>query len=54
MSADVAVVGLNELFQLKEVREDIIEDVDVHPDAGKVNPPNPHQIPDKNVHAKLL
>ncbi len=45
-AANVAVVGLDTLARLEEVREDIVEDLDVRPLAGRVGPQNPHQIPD--------
>jgi hypothetical protein len=43
--ADVVVVDLDALAWLEKVGEDVVEDLDVRPLAGRVGPRDPHQIP---------
>jgi hypothetical protein len=52
--ANVAVVGLDALARLEEMGEDVVEDLDVHPSAGRVGPRDPHRIPGKDVNSKLV
>ncbi len=53
-AANVAVVGLDALAWLEEVREDVVKDLDVHPSAGRVGSRDPHQIPGKDVNPELV
>ena len=53
-AANVAVVGLDALARLEEVREDVVEDLDVRPSAGRVGSRDPHQIPGEDVNSELV
>ena len=53
-AANVAVVGLDALARLEEVREDVVKDLDVRPSAGRVGSRDPHQIPGKDVNPELV
>ncbi len=53
-AADVPVIGLKALAQLKEVGEDFVEHFNVRILTSKVRTLDLHQVPCQDVHAQLF
>ncbi len=51
---DISIVSLNALARLKEVAEDLVEDLDVRPGTCGVRTIDPNEIPPENTHPDLV
>ncbi len=54
LTSDVAVFGLIVLARLKEVRKDLVENLDVSELFGWIGTLDPHQVPTQNTHSYLV